>query len=419
MYIYVLNELLKLSFYISNRLISAPQKAFSALIMKISIVATGLSVAAMVVATSFVNGFQQVVADKIYSFWGHLRIEHFEPIRSTQAEATLIERNDTLEQFLQKKSAIKSIAPFVSHSAILSTNGTIEGVLIKGISSNYPKENLTKYLKQGNIPDWTDSSQRQQILLSTSIANQLKTKVGASILVYFISKDGNAPKVRKMTVAGLFSTGIDLYDQSYAIGSLEYLNKINQIAEYAISGYEIQLNESSQLNQTPDQIFPFLPKGWNVITLKELSPEIFDWLALQDTNAYIFIGLMLVVAVINLITCLIILLLERTNMIAVLKSLGAKDKLIQSIFIQYGSWISLIGILFGGLLGVILCLIQQHWPFLTLNEEIYYVSTVPVKINWNEVITIVFGTFFINILILMLPSAMSKKINVSKTLQFK
>lgn len=373
----------------------------------------------MIVATSFVNGFQQVVAEKIYSFWGHLRIEHYEPLRSTNAEAAMIDKNDSLEHFLQKNQYIKSISPFVTHSAILSTNGTIEGVMIKGISSNYPSENLIKYIKYGNIPDWKDTAQQQQILLSTFIANQLKTKVGESILVYFISKDATSPKVRKMKVAGLFNTGIDIYDQSYAIGNLDYLNNINQLSENSISGYEIQLKESSKLYEIADQIFPFLPIGWNALTIKDLSPEIFDWLALQDTNTYIFIGLMLVVAIINLITCLIILLLERTNMIAVLKSLGARDNLLQSIFIYYGSWIASIGILTGGILGILLCFVQQKWPFITLNEEIYYVSTIPVLINWTQVIVIILGTFIISMLILLLPSTISRKINVSKTLQFK
>ena len=173
--------------------------------------------------------------------------------------------------------------------------------MIKGISFKYPTENLIKYLKKGRIPNWKDTAQFQQILLSTTIASQLKTTVGASIIVNFISKDGASPRVRKMIVAGLFSTGIDMYDQSYAIGNLEYLNKINQIPLESINGYEIQLKETSQMDQTANQIFTFLPVGWNAITIKNLSPEIFDWLALQDTNKYIFLGLMLVVESIGII----------------------------------------------------------------------------------------------------------------------
>jgi lipoprotein-releasing system permease protein len=274
-------------------------------------------------------------------------------------------------------------------------------------------------LKKGNIPDWKDSVNNNKILISVHTANQLKIKIGQSILVYFISKDVNIPKVRKMQVAALFNTGIDIYDQSYAIGNLDFLNKVNQLSDVSINGYEISLKNSSDLDETANSIFPILPVGWNAITLKELSPEIFDWLALQDTNKYIFIGLMLVVAIINLITCLIILLLERTNMIAVLKSIGAKDGMIRNIFLLYGTWIASVGIAFGGILGIGICLLQIEWPFIKLNEEIYYVSNAPVHIEWMQIIMILIGTFIISMLVLLLPSAIGKKINVSKTLQFK
>lgn len=387
--------------------------------MRIAIIATSVSVAAMIISTSFINGFQRVVADKIFDFWGHLRIEHYEPIRSTNAEAALIIQNDTLVNSIKKDPAIEYISPFVTHSAIIHTNGTIEGVVVKGISADYPKEKINKYLRKGVVPDWRDSSQLNQLLLSQYTANQLKTDVGKSILIYFISKDGSPPKVRKMMVAGLYNTGIDLYDQTYAIADLGYMNQVNRIPVKSINGYEIHLKDKKWMDQTASSIFPQLPMGWNAITLKELSPEIFDWLQLQDTNKYVLIALMLLVAIINMITCLIILLLERTNMIAVLKSMGAKDGLVQSIFVFYGGWIVAMGILIGGITGIVICLVQSNYPFIRLNEEVYYVNAAPVYINWIQIAAILAGTFIISMVILILPTVVSKKINISKTLQFK
>lgn len=419
MYFYASIFYLKASFFIVRKLISAPKKAFSAMIMRISIIATGLSVAAMILASSFVNGFQQVVADKIFSFWGHLRVEHYEPIRSTNAEAALIQKNDSIKQFLQADPRIQSVSSFVTHSAVLSANGSIEGIVIKGVSNDYPVSNILKYMKKGIVPNWKNADSSSQILLSAYTANQLKLSVGNDLLVYFIAKNADVPKVRKMKIAGIFNTGIDIYDQSYAIGSLEYLNNVNQLSQDEINGYEISLKNTSSLDETANAIFPVLPVGWNAITLKELSPEIFDWLALQDTNKYIFMGLMLVVALINLISCLIILLLERSNMIAVLKSFGTSDKTIRNIFVLYGTWIAGVGIFAGSLVGIALCLIQQRWPFIQLNEEVYYVSTAPVLVDWIQITTIIIGTFFITMLILLIPAAIGKKINISKTLQFK
>jgi lipoprotein-releasing system permease protein len=222
-----------------------------------------------------------------------------------------------------------------------------------------------------------------------------------------------------MMVAGLYNTGIDLYDQTYAIADLGYMNQVNRIPVTSINGYEIHLKDKKWMDQTASSIFPQLPMGWNAITLKELSPEIFDWLQLQDTNKYVLIALMLLVAIINMITCLIILLLERTNMIAVLKSMGAKDGLVQSIFVFYGGWIVAMGILIGGITGIVICLVQSNYPFIRLNEEVYYVNAAPVYIDWMQIAAILAGTFIISLMILILPTVVSKKINISKTLQFK
>lgn len=419
MYFYASIFYLKASLFIVKKLISAPQKAFSAMIMRISIIATGISVAAMILASSFVNGFQQVVADKIFSFWGHIRVEHYEPIRSTNAEAALIQKNDSIKEFLQSDPRIQSVSSFVTHSAVLSANSSIEGIVIKGVSNDYPVSSIQPYLRKGNVPNWKDSSSNNKILLSAYTANQLKLSVGNDLLVYFIAKNADVPKVRKMNIAGIFNTGIDIYDQTYAIGSLGYLNNVNQLSQDDINGYEITLKKSSTLDETANAIFPVLPVGWNAITLKELSPEIFDWLALQDTNKYIFMGLMLAVALINLISCLIILLLERSNMIAVLKSFGTSDSTITQIFVLYGSWIAAVGIIAGSFVGIGLSLLQQHWPFIQLNEEVYYVSTAPVLVDWMQITAIMIGTFVITMMILLIPAAIGKKINISKTLQFK
>lgn len=419
MYFYASIFYLKASLFIVRKLINAPQKAFSAMIMRISIIATCISVAAMILASSFVNGFQQVVADKIFSFWGHIRIEHYEPIRSTNAEAALIQKNDSVKQFLQSDPRIQSVSSFVTHSAVLSANSSIEGIVIKGVSNEYPVENIQQYIRKGTVPNWQDSSSNNQILLSAYTANQLKLSVGNELLVYFISKNTDLPKVRKMRIAGIFNTGIDIYDQSYAIGNLDYLNNVNQLSQDEINGYEITLKKSSTLDETANTIFPVLPVGWNAITLKELSPEIFDWLALQDTNKFVFMGLMLAVALINMISCLIILLLERSNMIAILKSFGTSDRTIRNIFLLYGTWIGGVGIIAGSIVGIGLCLIQQHWPFIQLNEEVYYVSTAPVLIEWTQIMAIIIGTVAVTILTLLIPAAIGKKINISKTLQFK
>jgi lipoprotein-releasing system permease protein len=314
---------------------------------------------------------------------------------------------------------VKSVSPFATKSAILNANGTIEGVLLKGISKEYPFKDLNRYLTKGSWPVFKDSGYAEEIVLSEYTANQLVTGVGKNLLIYFIQADGSPPRTRKLKVTGLYKTGIDVYDKIYAIGDIRLIQKLNGWEENEVGGYEIVLNDPLQMENNANGIYDELPSGWNALTLKELSPEIFDWLNLQNTNKYILLTVMTIVALINLITCLIILLLERTGMIALLKALGARDIQIQSTFIAYGTWISSVGIIAGTLFGLGICYLQQYTGFIRLNEEAYYVHIAPVDIRLADVMLVALGTAIISFLILFIPSIISKKINPSKALRFK
>jgi len=387
--------------------------------MRISITATTISVAAMIVALSFINGFQKIVAEKVFGFWGHMRVQHYEPIRSTIAEEVPINRNDTIEKLMEAHPNILSVSPFATRSAILNANGTIEGVLLKGVTASYPFKKIDRFLVRGNWPALDESTKSGQLVLSEYTANQLGIDTGRSLLIYFIQENGAMPRTRKLKVSGIYRTGIDVYDKVYAIGDIQLIQQLNDWDKSQIGGYEMDLKDPSTMDSTAAGVFNFIPTGWNALTLKEISPEIFDWLNLQNTNKYILITVMTIIAVINLITCLIILLLERTPMIALLKALGARDGIIQRIFIIYGSWIAGIGILLGTIIGLSLCYLQQYGELIKLNEEAYYVRVAPVAIDYGQVLMIVVGTFAISMLILILPSMISRKINPSRALQFK
>jgi lipoprotein-releasing system permease protein len=401
------------------RLFREEKKSFSTFIMRLSIAATTISVAAMIIALSFINGFQQVISNKIFSFWGHVRIMHYDPVNATIAEDIPITGNDSIRALLLKNSNVKSVSTFATKSAILSSSGTMEGVLVKGVDRDYPFEKTNRFLIKGDWPSWNDSSNSNEIVISAYTANQLKLDTGKSILIHFIQEDGSSPKTRKLRVSGIFKTGIDIYDKVYAIADIQLIQKLNTWEANQIGGYEIELQDPEQMLQATEDIFQFLPPGWSAMNLKELSPEIFDWLHLQNTNKFILISIMTIVALINLITCLIILVLERTNMIAVLKSLGGTDGMIQQIFVYYGSWVMAIGVSLGVLLGTGLCIIQKYGKPITLNEEAYYISYAPVDINGWQILAIAISTFSAAILILIIPSYLSRKINPIKALQFK
>jgi lipoprotein-releasing system permease protein len=410
---------LNLPVYIAKNLIKGNKKAFSSFILRVSILATTISVATMIVALSFINGFQEVVAEKIFNFWGHVRVQHFEPLKSSIAEASAIERSKEIEDKLRSTTGVNSIAPYANKSAILKSPGSIEGVLVKGIDSSYPLEKINRFLIKGKWPSLSDTLHANEIAISAYTANQLNVDQGSSLLIYFIQDNGEMPKTRKLTISGIYKTGIDVYDKVYAIGDLSMIQRLNDWDSSTISGYEIDLTDFTQMNALSTQIYEKLPTGWNSVTLKELSPEIFDWLQLQDTNKAILIIVMIIIAAINLITCLLILILERTNMIAMLKAVGAKENTIQQIFIYYGTWIALRGIGWGTALGLGICYLQQYTHFIKLNEEAYYIDSAPVAIDYLQVAIIASGTLFLSLLILILPSIISRKINPSKALQFR
>lgn len=352
--------------------------------MRISILATTVSVASMIIAISFINGFQEVIADKIFGFWGHIRVMHYEPVKATMAEEVPILGTDSIMNLLKENTEIKKVSTYATRSAILNANGTIESVLLKGVSEDYAYEKINRFLIKGKWPKSDDTASTVNIAVSSFMANQLNIDTGNSILVYFVQDDGSSPKVRKVEVSGIFRTGIDVYDKVYALTSLKLIQKMNGWDKQEIGGYELDLKDPEKMEASVENIFSLLPGGWNALTLKELSPEIFDWLKLQNTNKYILIGLMTIVAVINLITCLIILLIERTRMIALLKSLGGRDSMIQQIFVFYGINIALRGIIYGSILGLGICYLQLYTRFIRLNEDVYYVSSAPVSVHYDQ-----------------------------------
>jgi lipoprotein-releasing system permease protein len=388
--------------FIAKRIALNRQQSFSRFIIRLAIAATTISVAAMILSLAFINGFQKVISEKVFSFWGHIRVQHFEPFKVSIAEETPILRNDTIEKELRKLGNVANLQPFATKSAILNANATIEGVLFKGVSEGF-----------------NDTAYNPEIVLSQFIADQIGVDVGNDLLIYFIQPGEEKPRTRKLRVCGIYKTGIDIYDKTFALGDMRLIQRLNDWQQDQIGGYEVILKDYSIMNETSNEIYAILPMGWNSRTMREVYPEIFDWLNLQNTNKYIMIAVMTAVALINLITCLIILVLERTRMIGVLKAVGTSDSKIQQIFMYYGAMITLWGIAGGLLLGLGISYLQLKTGFIRLNEEAYYMDKAPVDLIWWQVGLVVTGTFLVCFLVLLIPSLISRKISPAKAVQFR
>jgi lipoprotein-releasing system permease protein len=397
-------------------------------IVKIGIIGIILGVAVMLLTVSIVLGFKKAIKEKMTGLTTHITISNINVNPSNEPEPLVIS-DDTLK-LIRQNPRIKHIQTTAFKNGILKTKNANEGILIKGVDKNFDFEFLQKHMVEGHLPVFNYSSASKEILISKTLADKLELKIGEKMLIYFISQhtvfDSAAnedvikyeQRSRNLKICGIFQTNFSDFDNSLSFVDIRHVRSLNYWDKNQVGNYEIKLNDFEKLEETRDELHELLGYNFNVNTIVDYYGNIFIWLDKLDVNGIIIVVLIIIVAVINMTTALLILILERINMIGLIKALGMADDDVRKIFMYITLKLVGKGLLWGNIVGIGLCYLQYKFEIVKLDSATYYVDHVAIEINWLYFLLLNIGTFIVCVSVLFIPTVLVSKLTPVKTLRF-
>lgn len=381
-------------------------------------IAIGLAV--MLIAVAVVIGFKSEVRNKVIGFGSHIRISNFDAVRSYETHPVVV--NDSMMAALNADPEVKHVQRYSTKPGIIKTDEAFQGMVLKGVGPEFDASFFRDHLVEGEIPVFSDSVSTNQVVLSKAIADKLKLKVGDKIYTYYIQKDVRA---RRLTVKGIYQTNFSEYDNLFLLTDLYTVNRLNNWEAGQVSGAELQVRDYDKLEETTYRIAIDTDNKkdaaggtYYVQNIVQMNPQIFAWLDLLDLNVWVILILMIGVAGFTMISGLLIIIIERTQMIGILKALGANNLTIRKVFLWFSVFLIGKGMLWGNAIGVTFCLLQSHFNIFKLNPETYYVDTVPVSVNIWIFLLINAGTLLASVLMLLGPSYLITKINPASSMRY-
>jgi lipoprotein-releasing system permease protein len=400
--------------FIARRLIKGGPGSFSAPVIRIAVISVVVGLAVMIVSVAIVTGFQKQIREKIIGFGSHIQIAKFDSNNSF--EFAPFSRNQAFYSNLQKTEGIKHLQAFATKAGIIKMNDQIQGVVFKGVGSDFDWSFFSDKLVSGKPFSTLDTATGNSVIISKNLADLLNIKVGDPLRMYFIIE--RQARARRFTVSGIYNTGLAEFDLKFIFGDIRQIQKLNGWSSDSISGFDVYINDFSQLDKMGKIVYKEVGYDLNARTIRDLYPQMFDWLELQDMNVIIILILMVLVSGMAMISTLLILILERTNMIGVLKALGARNMSIRRIFLYNAAYIISKGLLFGNIAGIGICLLQKYFSIVSLPQESYFMSVVPINLDIIQILLLNIGTLGICTLMLLLPSFIISRITPVKAIRF-
>ena len=412
---------MSLEYFIAKRIhFQQGKKNVSRPAVRIATIGIALGLAVMIVAVAIVIGFKREIRNKTIGFGGHIQITNFD--NNNTYEMNPIKENNTLIKKISSIDGVKHVQPFATKPGIIKTDTEFQGIVVKGIDKNFDWDFFKSNMVEGKPLDLSANTASNEVVLSKYLANLLGLKLGDSFFTYFIQDQVRA---RKFKITGIYSTNFVEYDKLIILADIRQVQKLNDWPTDSISGLEVLISDFNRIDEIVDKVYDatanqFTPDGkaYSSQTIKQINPQVFSWLDLLDMNVWVILFLMLSVSGFNMISGLLILILERTNMIGILKSLGATNWSIRKIFLYHSAFLIAKGMLWGNIIGLSLCAIQYFTGVIPLDAQAYYVATVPIAFNWLYILLLNLGTLVASFLMMVGPSYLITKISPAKIIRY-
>ncbi|HEY0769766.1 MAG TPA: FtsX-like permease family protein [Sphingobacteriaceae bacterium] len=406
---------MNLPLFIAKRITFNSKRTFSRLIVRIAVLGIMLGLSVMILSIAIVKGFKSEIREKVRGFSGDIQILKYD-LNSSFEHSPFTIKPATLNK-IKSFDEITYAQPFATKPGIINANDEVEGVILKGVDKTYNWSYFKDILSDGQVIDFSDSVKAvRQIIISKYTADRLKVKVGDDFLMYFVQEP---LRKRKFSIVGIYDLGVEEVDKNYVIGDISLIRRLNNWNATDVGGYELRVKDFDKLDPVAEEVYDNLDINLKSYSVKEVYPLIFQWLSLLDVNTEVILILMLAVAVINMISALLIMILERTNMIGILKAMGGTNWSIRKIFLYNAAYLIGLGMLLGNILGIGLALFQKNTHFFKLDQASYYIKFVPVQPDVPDILLLNAGTLVICLLVLLIPSMLVTRISPLKAISFK